>query len=119
MIRKILNVAGVVADRALNALAPIELRHMDYLTALNGKPVFDHDSVQLAANKLADEQLADLELDLEDARAEADNHRMLLVAETATKASLAKELHFAMQEVNDLRSELDEARARIQELEES
>lgn len=60
-----------------------------------------------------------LRLDLEDARAEADNHRMLLVAETATKASLAKELHFAMQEVNDLRNELEAAQARIRELEEA
>lgn len=59
-----------------------------------------------------------LKLDLEEALAVADNHRMLLVAETATKASLANELQMAMQEVRDLQNELDEARTRIQELEE-
>lgn len=60
-----------------------------------------------------------LRLDLEDARAAADNFLDLLSRETQTKAGLATELRMAMQEVDALRDELDEARNRIQELEES
>lgn len=60
-----------------------------------------------------------LRLDLEDMRAERNNYLDLLTRETATKAGLARELEVAIQEVDHLRDELDEARTRIQELEES
>lgn len=59
-----------------------------------------------------------LRLDLEDMRAERNNYLDLLTRETATKAGLARELEVAIQEVDHLRDELDEARTRIQELEE-
>lgn len=58
-----------------------------------------------------------LKLDLEDAKAERDNYLGLLTRETKTKAGLARELEMAIQEVDHLRDELDEARNRIEELE--
>lgn len=46
---------GFLMDKALDKLWPLEIRCHNYLSTLYGTtPPFEHDSVQLAADQLAD-----------------------------------------------------------------
>lgn len=58
MIRKLIAHA---ADKVAEVLWPLEIRSYSYLAGLNGVSTFEHDSVQLAADQKADEQLAQAE----------------------------------------------------------